>query len=169
MRGGLAVALCAAVALACNEGRTEQVDGGRVMSFDRQLVPIVTGTDTVVVKAEVARTPEQRAMGLMERPSLAADSGMLFLYDMDQPDNSGFWMFRTRIPLDIAFADSAGTIRAILTMQPCQATLAAGCPSYNPNVPYRYALETNAGFFARRKVAVGSRMLVRRQDVAGTD
>lgn len=158
----MAVALCA-LALACNEGRSEQVDGGRVMSFEKQLVPIVTGSDTVVVKAEVARSAEQRAMGLMERRALAADSGMLFVYAEDQPGQAGFWMFRTRIPLDIAFADSAGRIGAILTMQPCEATLAAGCPTYNPEVPYRYALETNAGFFARQRVVVGSRMIVRLQ------
>ena len=101
-------------------------------------------------------------MGLMERASLAPDSGMLFVYQTDQPPKSGFWMFRTRIPLDIAFADSAGTIRAILTMQPCPATIAAGCPSYEPGAAYRYALEVNAGFYARRRIAVGSRMLVPR-------
>lgn len=163
----MAAALCA-LALACDEGRSEQVDGGRVLSFEKQLVPIVTGSDTVVVSAEVARTAEQRAMGLMERRALAADSGMLFVYDSDQPGNAGFWMFRTRIALDIAFADSAGTVGAILTMQPCEATLAAGCPTYNPDVPYRYALETNAGFFAQRRIRVGSRMLVRPQGTALT-
>jgi uncharacterized protein len=155
-------ALFAAMALAaCSEGRTEQVDGGRVMSFEKQLVTIVSGADTVVVKAEVARSGEQRTMGLMERYKLAADSGMLFVYETDQPANAGFWMFRTRIPLDIAFADSAGRIGAILTMQPCEATLAAGCPTYMPNVGYRYALEVNAGFFARRRVTVGSRLIIR--------
>ena len=158
-RKALLGALVAAIALgACSEGRSEQVDGGRVMSFEKQLVPIVTGADTVVVKAEVARSGEQRTMGLMERQKLAADSGMLFVYETDQPANAGFWMFRTRIPLDIAFADSTGNIGAILTMQPCEATLAAGCPTYTPNVSYRYALEVNAGFFARRRVGVGSRL-----------
>ena len=162
-----AAALAAAVALvatiaACGEGRTEQVEGGRVMSFEKQLVPIVTGNDTVVVKAEVARSGEQRTMGLMERHSLAADSGMLFVYDADQAPTAGFWMFRTRIPLDIAFADSTGRIGAILTMQPCEASLAAGCPTYNPNVAYRYALEVNAGFYARRRVVVGSRLVLPR-------
>lgn len=157
----LMLALASALMVgACETGRTEQIDGGRVMAFGTREVRIVTGTDTVVVKAEVAATAEQRTMGLMERASLAADSGMLFTYETDQPVNSGFWMFRTRIPLDIAFADSLGTIRAILTMEPCKASLAAGCPTYNPGVAYRYALEVNAGFFARRGVVVGSRMLL---------
>jgi uncharacterized membrane protein (UPF0127 family) len=151
----------AATVAGCDEARTEQVEGGRVMSFEKRLVPIVTGADTVVVRAEVARSAEQRTMGLMERHKLAADSGMLFVYEQDQPANSGFWMFRTRIPLDIAFADSTGRIGAILTMQPCEATLAAGCPTYAPNVGYRYALEVNAGFYARRKIAAGARLILR--------
>lgn len=159
----LMLALASALmAGACESGRTEQIDGGRVMAFGTREVRIVTDADTVVVKAEVAASAEQRTMGLMERVSLAADSGMLFTYETDQPVNSGFWMFRTRIPLDIAFADSTGTIRAILTMEPCKASLAAGCPTYNPGVSYRYALEVNAGFFARRGVVVGSRMLLNR-------
>lgn len=147
-------------AAACERTHTEQVDGGRVMSFEKRVVRIVTGADTVVLKAEVARSAEQRTMGLMERAALAADSGMLFIYETDQPGTSGFWMYRTRIPLDIAFADSTGTINAILTMQPCTATLAAGCPSYNPDVGYRYALEVNAGFYARRGVRLGSRLVL---------
>jgi uncharacterized protein len=160
--GGVAMTFALAVALAgCSEGRTEQIEGGRVMSFEKQLVPIATGPDTVVVKAEVARSGEQRTMGLMERHALAADSGMLFIYETDQPGSAGFWMFRTRIPLDIAFADSTGRIGAILTMQPCEASLAAGCPTYAPNVGYRYALEVNAGFYARRRVAVGSKLVIR--------
>lgn len=158
-RGPALLLLIALLPVACESGRTEQVDGGRVMSFETRLVRIATGADTVLVKAEVARTPEQRTMGLMERASLAPDSGMLFLYETEQAGNSGFWMYRTRIPLDIAFADSTGRINAILTMQPCTATLAAGCPSYNPGAGYRFALEVNAGFFARRGVRVGSRIV----------
>lgn len=136
----------------------ERVDGGSVMSFETGRVLLVTGRDTVTVHAQIARTGEQKTMGLMERTSLAPDSGMLFVYEADQPATAGFWMFRTRIPLDIAFADSTGRIVAVRTMQPCAATLAAGCPSYEPGAPYRYALEVNAGFLARHRVGVGSRL-----------
>jgi len=94
-------------------------------------------------------------MGLMERRRLADSAGMLFVYDSTQPPDAGFWMYRTRIPLDIAFLDSAGVIRAIRSMTPCPATVAQGCPTYTPDVPYRYALEVNAGFFARHGIAVG--------------
>ena len=95
-------------------------------------------------------------MGLMERQRLADSAGMLFVYDSTQPPNAGFWMFRTRIPLDIAFLDSAGVVRAIRAMTPCEALLAQGCPTYDPGVPYRYALEVNAGYFQKHGIIVGS-------------
>jgi uncharacterized protein len=161
MVSGVLAAALAVVTSAAGCDRPEadaRVDGGSVMSFEAGRVLLVTGTDTVTVHAQIARTGEQKTMGLMERTSLAPDSGMLFVYEADQPPTAGFWMFRTRIPLDIAFADSTGRIVAIRTMQPCTATLAAGCPSYEPGAPYRYALEVNAGFFARRGVGVGSRL-----------
>lgn len=92
----------------------------------------------------------------MERHHLAENAGMLFLYDSTQPPEAGYWMFRTRIPLDIAYLDSAGVVRAIREMQPCQSILAQGCPSYPPNVPYRYALEVNSGFFKQHRITIGS-------------
>ena len=96
----------------------------------------------------------------MERRVLADSAGMLFLYPTVQPETSAFWMFRTRIPLDIAFVDSTGVIRSIRTMQPCQSTLIEGCPSYQAGAAYRAALEVNAGFFGRRKVNVGDRLFL---------
>jgi uncharacterized membrane protein (UPF0127 family) len=70
-------------------------------------------------------------------------------------------MYRTRIPLDIAFLDSAGVIRAVRSMTPCTATIAQGCPTYTPDVPYQFALEVNAGYFARHGVGVGDSVLLR--------
>jgi uncharacterized protein len=69
-------------------------------------------------------------------------------------------MYRTRIPLDIAFLDSTGVIRAIRQMVPCPTTIAQGCPSYTPEVAYRYALEVSAGYFARHGVAVGNGLVL---------
>ena len=105
---------------------------------------------------ELAVTPEQKTMGLMERRQLAPDAGMLFMYDSSQAPTAGFWMFRTRIPLDIAFLDSAGVVRATRAMAPCEAILAQGCPTYSPDVTYRYALEVNSGYFQRHQIGVGS-------------
>ena len=60
---------------------------------------------------EVARTPEQQAMGLMHRQSLAPDRGMLFPYD--PPQNASFWMKNTLIPLDIIFIREDGTVALV--------------------------------------------------------
>jgi hypothetical protein len=107
-------------------------------------------------------------MGLMERRHLADDAGMLFVYDSTQPPDAGFWMYRTRIPLDIAFADSTGVIRSMRAMVPCPTEVAQGCPSYTPDVRYQYALEVNAGYFARHGIVVGNSLLLNDLPPPGT-
>lgn len=153
------VAATAATIASCDAGTSEAVDYGSVVAFDSTRLHIATGSDTVSLLVEVARTSAQKTQGLMERQSLPDSMGMLFVYDENQPSDAGFWMYRTRIPLDIAFADSAGVIVSVLQMDPCTARLAAGCPTYAPGAEYRYALEVNAGFFARHGVKVGSRIV----------
>ena len=146
------------------EPRDDASDYAHVLPFDTATVRLTRAKDTTRVIAELAESEEQRTMGLMERRALAANAGMLFLYSTTQPDTAAFWMFRTRIPLDIAFFDSAGTIRSIQTMQPCQSTLAQGCPGYPARAPFRGALEVNAGYFAQHDVRVGDHLLL--QDTA---
>ena len=133
------------------------------MAFDTTRVYLTAGKDTFTILAEVAKSPEQRTMGLMERRSLSDSAGMLFLFPTDQPANAGFWMFRTRIPLEIAYADSTGRIVSVRQMVPCDAQLAAGCPSYEPGQPYRMTLEVSAGALTRRGIGVGSRLWAERR------
>ena len=147
-----------AALLSCTDSDRDVVDGGAVMTFDTAVVHLASERDTLRFRVEVARSPEQKAMGLMERRALADTAGMLFVYSTDQPATAGFWMFRTRIPLDIAFTDSLGRIVAVREMRPCDAQLAAGCPTYEPGANYRLALEVNAGLLARRGIRVGSRL-----------
>jgi uncharacterized membrane protein (UPF0127 family) len=152
------MSLAACVAIAGCDGDAEQTDYGGVVHFDTATIRILTPRDSLPLRVEIASSAEQRTMGLMERTVLPESAGMLFLYPSDQPATAGFWMFRTRIPLDIAFLDSSGAVVAIRSMVPCGAELAAGCPSYEPGVPYRAALEVNAGYFQRHGVAAGSRV-----------
>jgi uncharacterized protein len=158
------IAMLATLVAACGGGgdareRTNE-EYGTVLPFDTATVRIASPTDTHRVIVELAETPEQQALGLMERRSLAPDGGMLFLYATAQPESSAFWMFRTRIPLDIAFADSAGVIRTIRSMEPCTSELAQSCLSYPAGAPYRAALEVNRGWFAARRIRVGDRLLL---------
>jgi uncharacterized membrane protein (UPF0127 family) len=156
----LAVTLASALA-ACAPGSDSPPpdDYSHLLAFDTAHVRVI-GSDTSVLTVELAKTGEQRTMGLMERRVLPPDAGMLFLYDRVQPESSAFWMFRTRIPLDIAFVDSAGVIRTMQTMSPCQSVLAEGCPNYPAGAPYLAALEVNAGYFARKHLRVGDRLVL---------
>ncbi|WP_416392081.1 DUF192 domain-containing protein [Alloalcanivorax xenomutans] len=110
------------------------------------------------ILVELADTPEGRARGLMERDQLGEFKGMWFRFERPQPAANGFWMFNTRIPLDIAFLDQSGEILAIRTMQPCTHRDPSACPVYRSDARYSSALEVNAGFFARHGVTPGGRV-----------
>nr|WP_298056594.1 DUF192 domain-containing protein [uncultured Halomonas sp.] len=104
---------------------------------------------------EVAETVSQRQRGLMGRESLPEASGMLFRFESEQSANNAFWMYRTLIPLDIAFIDAHGRIVAINTMPPCESSSPSDCPSYPAGAAYHSALEVNSGYFAERGISVG--------------
>lgn len=60
---------------------------------------------------ELAQTPEERAQGLMNRQTLGADEGMLFLFP--EPNAVTMWMKNTLLSLDMIFANKEGKILAI--------------------------------------------------------
>lgn len=104
---------------------------------------------------ELATTMSQRQRGLMGRENLPETRGMLFRFESEQSASNAFWMYRTLIPLDIAFIDGEGRIVAINTMPPCTATSPSDCPSYPAGAAYHSALEVNSGYFAERGIGVG--------------
>jgi len=85
---------------------------------------------------------------------------MLFEFDRPRSGDDGFWMWRTRIPLDIAFVDEAGVILVILGMDVCESDDLESCPGYFSGVRYVAALETNRGWFSRNGIDVGARVIV---------
>ncbi|MFT3665518.1 DUF192 domain-containing protein [Piscinibacter sp.] len=103
-----------------------------------------------LIKAELAQTPEQRAIGLMHRPAMAANDGMLFVFE--RPGQQCFWMKNTLLPLSIAFLDDDGSIVNIEDMKP--QTLDSHCSAR----PVRYALEMNQGWFAKRALKAGAKI-----------
>jgi hypothetical protein len=101
-----------------------------------------------VLTIELATTPEARSCGLSLRDSLPANRGMLFVYA--EPEILTFWMKNTRMPLSIAFIDTAGRIASIQKMNPFPLTTVYASP-----VPVLYALEVNQGWFEENGVGVG--------------
>lgn len=102
------------------------------------------------LRAEVVTTPELRARGLMFREKLGKNDGMLFIFD--EPGYHSMWMMNTFIPLSVAFLDGEGRILNIEDMQP--KTL----DSHVAQGPARYAIETNLGWFAERRIKAGDKV-----------
>jgi uncharacterized protein len=138
--------------------------GPLAVPFDTATAFVRTGTDSHTLRVEIAERDAQRAYGLMDRDALDDDAGMIFLYERQQPADAGFWMYRTRIPLDIAYFDGAGRIVAIRQMEPCPVQDQARCQvlasGYAPGAPYYGALEVNRGYFRERGIDVGDHVVV---------
>ncbi len=73
------------------------------------------------LQIEVARTPEERARGLMFRPSMPPDAGMLFVFEEDV--QAAFWMKNTLIPLDMIWLDRDARIVWIAESVPTQSSV----------------------------------------------
>jgi len=102
------------------------------------------------IHAEVARTPQERATGLMFRREMAQQDGMLFVFE--QPATQCFWMKNTLLPLSVAFVADDGTIVNLDDMKP--QTLDSHCSA----APVRYVLEMNQGWFAKRGFKAGAKL-----------
>lgn len=140
------------------------------------LVTFTRGDGTAVPLAvEVVDDAGERACGLMHRRSLPDEQGMLFVFERDG-QIGGFWMRNTLIPLAIAYIGGDGRIVDILEMEAApepgtpfrtadgQLILVrdgdapppgAGWITYTPQSSYQYAIEANAGWYARHGIEIG--------------
>ena len=102
------------------------------------------------IDAEVAADQANRVQGLMNRRSMAANQGMLFVFPQAGPHC--MWMRNTYLPLSVAFLDAQGRILNVEDMKPQSETshCAAG--------PARFALEMNLGWFASKGLKAGQRI-----------
>ena len=105
-----------------------------------------------VLQVEVMVNDEDRAMGLMFRPSLAADRGMLFVFE--QPAFHGIWMKNCKFPIDIMWLDDQRKVVHLAeNVPPCKAE---PCPVYEPLRRASYVVELNAGEARREKALLGA-------------
>jgi uncharacterized membrane protein (UPF0127 family) len=121
-------------------------------SFKSASLTIVGGGGSHRFTVELAETPAEMQQGLMFRPHLAPDAGMLF--DFKEPTLATMWMRNTLIPLDMLFVDRSGRIVNIAerTVPESDAVIAAAAP-------VRAVIELNGGTAARLGIRPGDRVL----------
>ena len=103
---------------------------------------------------ELAFTSHSRQTGLMGRPELASDRGMLFVFADSQPRS--FYMKNCLIDLDALFIKPDGTIDTITTM----VKPAPGKPLryYPSRTAIQYVLELPSGTAHRLKLRPGHKI-----------
>lgn len=100
---------------------------------------------------ELAVTIEEQTRGLMHRPKMLDDWGMLFVYDGEQ--ELSFWMKNTLISLDMIFIDGGGEVVGVVhEAEPETET------SRSVGEPARYVLEVNGGLAKEHGIDAGATM-----------
>jgi uncharacterized membrane protein (UPF0127 family) len=111
-------------------------------------LPIVSmKIGSMTFNLEVADDDYSRTKGLMERDTLPADHGMIFVFPVDTSE--GFWMHHTRFPLDILFVDQSGKIVSVHNMKAYDESTTSS------DGLYRYAIELPSGAAASAGVKAG--------------
>ena len=102
------------------------------------------------VNLEVARSPQEQATGLMYRPALPDDRGMLFPMTPARPVT--FWMKNVPVALDMVFLYQ-GKVKAIApSVLPCTIP---ECPVYGPQGDVDHVLELRSGRALELGIKVG--------------
>ena len=121
-------------------------------SLETTPVTIVSGEVEHAFVLELANDPEEIRVGLMSRDALPEAGGMLF--DFGAPREPSMWMKDTRIPLDMLFVDSDGTVLAM-----AEDTEPMSTRIINPGVAVKAVIELNAGTAARLGIRPGDKVL----------
>ena len=101
---------------------------------------------------EVAKTREQKRVGMMHRKSVPQNTGMLFLFDNEKMRS--FWMKDTHVSLDLLFIRGDGVI--VHVHEKAEPFSLAPIPSERPA---KAVLEVGGGEAARLGLSVGDRVL----------
>lgn len=133
---------------------TSVVLGFRQIAFAHGSVVIDGKTN---VRVSVASNDRSRERGLSGKKGLAADEGMLFLFD--RPDTYGFWMKDMKFPIDIIWI-AGDTIADLSTDVPIPVQ-GEKLPLYSPRIPVDKVLEVPAGFALRHGLKVGMNVSIR--------
>ncbi len=112
---------------------------------------IETASGRYIFTVEEATTPDQRSCGLMQRPRLARDAGMIFR--QSPPGRSYFWMKNTPEPLDMLFLDQDGRV-----VHYVEYTVPYSTGAYGTEAEVAAVLELRAGSAGRMSLDLGDKV-----------
>jgi hypothetical protein len=119
---------------------------------DPRTIEILVGSGERRFAIDVAVDPAEQARGLMFRPALPADAGMLFIFDPPRPAN--FWMRNTMIALDMIFIDDTGKVESIAERTDTYSELVSSSQS-----DVRAVLEINGGLSRQLGIGPGAQAI----------
>ena len=121
-------------------------------TLEKSPLHIASNDQKFTFQVELAKTPDERRIGLMHRRHLAPDHGMLFDFGKTAP--VAMWMRNTFIPLDMLFIRADGEIVNIAhdAVPHSEAILAS-------EGPVRAVLEVPAGTSRLLGIKAGDRVL----------
>ena len=108
-----------------------------------------TGKKTATVILEIADTDEKRSQGLMNRPTLGENKGMVFIFRPAKQVT--FWMKDTLIPLDMIFVNKGKIVKIVKGAIPNQTEIL-----YPSEYEVTEVVEVNGGFTENYMIEVGS-------------
>lgn len=111
---------------------------------------VITFNKKTPLRVKVVRTPQDLQRGLSGVPRLEATEGMLFIFPED--GFHGIWMKDMQFPIDITWVDAQGKVVSIE-----EGVRPDTFPrTFEPTVPARFVIETNAHFMNSFDVRVGA-------------
>jgi uncharacterized protein len=126
----------------------QKSSGNRGQQLPISAVAIIP--DGTKIELEVARTAQQQAMGLMYRPALPDNRGMLFQFPSAFPVS--FWMKNVPVALDMVFIRNGVVQYIAASVPPCTSN---PCPTYGPETPVNQVIELRAGRAAELGLKAG--------------
>ncbi len=110
----------------------------QVQQLPREPLTVYTERGEFAFQVEIADEPQERTIGLMNRPHMAPDHGMLFEFEAEQV--AVMWMKNTLISLDMVFIAADGTVATI-----AERTTPHSTDIITSRVPVTHVLEINGG------------------------
>ena len=124
-----------------------------------QMLPITASAEIggETINLEVAQTPEQQAIGLMFRESLADNRGMLFPFQQER--TARFWMKNVSISLDMIFLNGDLVVGIAKDVPGCKLD---PCPTYGPKALVDRVIELRGGRAEELGIEVGDKISIER-------